>query len=98
MKLETAAFCFSHPKYVVHVAFDGDEVAISWGVQWKVIQNKPAKDGNRPYKPCVTHAVLLAQQAMPKPPKRTEHARQRAGRVRPGLCWPKTRVLRSQNP
>jgi len=89
MKLQRASFTFKHHEHgAITVEFAGDIVFVTRGdlSQKLRIDNKSARYGGRPFKPCATHAIDLARQVLPKPeaPK-TEFDKQRRAKQRPGL-------------
>lgn len=67
---------------VIVVRFRADVVTVRYFGKVHRIDNRPRRWGGSPYKPCLTHAMDAARQALPKPqPPKTEHERQRRAAV-----------------
>lgn len=84
MKLSSAEFVFVDGKQCVEIVFHADEVRVT--VDTKEIyraDNSKKKYGGRPYKPCVSHCLIVYRHATQRK-QNPDHARAARG-LRPKL-------------
>lgn len=79
MKFSSAEFIFEDKNQTVAVLFVGDAVVVSRGDKeiYKA-DNTPKKHGGRPYKPCVSHCLIVYRHATMKK-QNPDHARAAKG-------------------
>lgn len=79
MKLYHAEFSFIQGKSNVEVCFEMDHVKVSVdGMEIYKADNSPRKYGGRPYKPCVSHCLIVYRHATQKK-QNPDHARAAKG-------------------
>ena len=67
MKLTSAEFVFVDKKECVEIVFHGDSVRVlAGGKEIYKADNTPRKYGGRPYKPCVSHCLIVYRHATGK--------------------------------